>query len=148
MIRRHATALRIALAVVDAFMAVAVLAVAGVVRFGAVAPLEPFIAAIPNPVGALVIYTIGWPVALWSQGLYRTRARWTIRGEIVDVARATALFAVGALSLLFLVKLPDVSRTLLLISSRPWRWPASRRASPSDGAWRGCGSVAGMRGSS
>jgi exopolysaccharide biosynthesis polyprenyl glycosylphosphotransferase len=115
MIRRHATALRIALAVVDALMAVAVLALAGVVRFGSVAPLDPFIAAIPNPVGALAIYTIGWPVALWSQGLYRTRARWTIRGEIVDVARATGLFAVGALSLLFLVKLPDVSRTLLLI---------------------------------
>jgi exopolysaccharide biosynthesis polyprenyl glycosylphosphotransferase len=115
MIRRHATALRLALAVVDAFMAVAVLALAGVVRFGSVAPLDPFFAAIPNPLGALAIYTIGWPIALWSQGLYRTRARWTIRGEIVDVARATALFAVAALSLLFLVKLPDVSRTLLLL---------------------------------
>lgn len=115
MIRRHATALRLALAVVDSLMAVAVLALAGIVRFGSADPLEPFFAAIPNPVGALVVYAIGWPLALWSQGLYRTRARWTIRGEILDVARATALFAVVALSLLFLVKLPDVSRTLLLI---------------------------------
>jgi exopolysaccharide biosynthesis polyprenyl glycosylphosphotransferase len=115
MIRRYATALRIALAVVDGVMAVAVLAVAGIVRFGPDAPLDPFIAAIPNPFVALVIYAIGWPVALWSQGLYRTRARWTIRGEIVDVLRATALFAVAALSLLFLVRLPDVSRGMLIV---------------------------------
>jgi exopolysaccharide biosynthesis polyprenyl glycosylphosphotransferase len=115
MIRRHATALRVALAVVDAFMAVAVLALAGIVRFGPGAPHEPFIAAIPNPVGALIIYAVGWPAALWSQGLYRTRARWTIRGEVADVLRATALFAVAALSLLFLVRLPDVSRGVLVV---------------------------------
>jgi exopolysaccharide biosynthesis polyprenyl glycosylphosphotransferase len=115
MIRRHATALRIALAVLDGLMAVAVLALAGVVRFGPVAPLDPFITAIPNPFVALVIYAVGWPVALWSQGLYRTRARWTIRGEIIDVLRATALFAVAALSLLFLVRLPSVSRGMLVV---------------------------------
>ena len=115
MIRRHATALRIAMAVLDGLMAVAVLALAGVVRFGPVAPLDPFISAIPNPFLALVIYAVGWPVALWSQGLYRTRARWTIRGEIIDVLRATALFAVAALSLLFVVRLPSVSRGMLVV---------------------------------
>jgi exopolysaccharide biosynthesis polyprenyl glycosylphosphotransferase len=115
MIRRHATALRLALAVIDAWMAIAVLAIAGIVRFGPEAPLEPFIKAVPDPLVGVAIYALAWPLALWSQGLYRTRARWTIRGEIVDVVRATAIFAVVGLSLLFLLKLPDVSRSLLLI---------------------------------
>jgi exopolysaccharide biosynthesis polyprenyl glycosylphosphotransferase len=115
MIRRHATSLRLALAVVDGIGAIVVLMIAGVIRFGAEAPFEPFDAAIPNPVVALAVYSVGWPLALWSQGLYRTRARWTIRGEIVDVLRATVLFAAAALSLLFLVKLPDISRGLLVV---------------------------------
>jgi exopolysaccharide biosynthesis polyprenyl glycosylphosphotransferase len=115
LIRRHATSFRIALAALDALTAVVVLAAAGIVRFGTEAPLQPFIEVIPNPAAALVAYAIGWPLALWTQGLYRTRARWTIRGEIVDVARATALFAVVVLSALFLTKLPDVSRGILLV---------------------------------
>jgi exopolysaccharide biosynthesis polyprenyl glycosylphosphotransferase len=115
LIRRHATSFRIALGAIDALTAVALLAAAGVVRFGPEAPLQPFIEVIPNPGVALVAYALGWPLALWTQGLYRTRARWTVRGEIVDVARATALFAVVVLSALFLIKLPDVSRGILLV---------------------------------
>jgi len=115
MIRRHSSALRIALAFVDGLMAVAVLAAAGIYRFGTAAPLDPLIAAFREPGLALVVYSVGWPAALWSQGLYRTRARWTVRSEILDVARATALFAVAGLSLLFLARLPDVSRGVLVI---------------------------------
>jgi exopolysaccharide biosynthesis polyprenyl glycosylphosphotransferase len=114
-IRRHATELRLLLALFDALAAVGVLAVAGVFRFGTADTLEPFLDAIPNPVAALVLYALAWPVALWTQGLYRTRVRLTIRGELLDVIRATVLFAAGALSLLFLFKLPDVSRAVLLI---------------------------------
>jgi exopolysaccharide biosynthesis polyprenyl glycosylphosphotransferase len=114
-IRRHATELRALLALFDACAAVAVLAVASLFRFGASDTLEAFAAAIPNPAAALAIYAVAWPVALWTQGMYRPRARLTIRGEIVDILRATALFAAALLSFLFVFKLPDVSRALLLL---------------------------------
>jgi exopolysaccharide biosynthesis polyprenyl glycosylphosphotransferase len=47
-------------------------------------------------------------------GLYRVRARLTIRRELIDLARSVVLFAAVILSLLYLLKLSDVSRGLLL----------------------------------
>ena len=115
MIRRHATALRLLLAIVDAIAAVVVLWFAGIYRFGPNEALDPFLDVIPNPIAALAVYAAGWPLALWAQGLYRTRIRLTARSELLDIARATLLFAAGTLSLLFVFRLPDVSRGVLLI---------------------------------
>jgi exopolysaccharide biosynthesis polyprenyl glycosylphosphotransferase len=47
-------------------------------------------------------------------GLYRSRARWTFRSEAGDILRATLTFAIATLAFLFIFKLPDVSRLLLL----------------------------------
>lgn len=115
MIRRHATALRLLLAAIDATTSIAVLAIAGVVRYGTLEPFDPLFFGLPSPLLALVVYAAAWPLALWSQGLYRPRARLRAWTELVDVARATLIFAAGALSLLFLFKLPDVSRQVLLL---------------------------------
>jgi exopolysaccharide biosynthesis polyprenyl glycosylphosphotransferase len=115
MIRRHATGLRLLLAVVDATAAVAVLWLASSVRFGIAGAVDPFVAALPNPGLALLAYAVGWPVALWSQGLYRTRIRLMLRSELLDVVRATVLFAAAILSILFVAKLGDVSRGVLAI---------------------------------
>jgi exopolysaccharide biosynthesis polyprenyl glycosylphosphotransferase len=115
LIRRHATELRLLLALFDAFAAVSVLGLASLVRFGPSDTLDPFVKVIPNPIAALGIFAIAWPVALWTQGLYRSRVRLTLRGEVLDVLRASALFAAGILSLLFIFKLPDVSRGVLVL---------------------------------
>ncbi len=115
MIRRHATELRLLLALFDAFAAIGVLAAASVFRFGPSDTLDPLFVAIPEPMAALALYALAWPVVLWTQGLYRPRVRLTVRGEVVDILRATVLFAGGMLSLLFIFKLPDVSRALLLL---------------------------------
>ncbi len=115
MIRRHATELRLLLALFDASAAVAVLALASVFRFGPSDTLDPFVQAIPNPIAALALYAVAWPVALWTRGLYRSRVRLTLRGEVFDILRATAIFAAALLSLLFIFKLPDVSRAVLLL---------------------------------
>jgi exopolysaccharide biosynthesis polyprenyl glycosylphosphotransferase len=115
MIRRHATALRLLLAAIDALTAIVVLAVAGVVRYGTLAPFDPLFFGLPSPLLALVVYAAAWPIALWSQGLYRPRARLRAWSELVDVVRAALIFAAGVLSLLFLFKLPDVSRQVLLV---------------------------------
>ena len=87
LIRRHATELRLLLALFDASAAVVVLGLASVFRFGPSDTLDPFVAAIPNPLGALALYALAWPIALWTQGLYRTRIRLTLRGEAFDVLR-------------------------------------------------------------
>jgi exopolysaccharide biosynthesis polyprenyl glycosylphosphotransferase len=115
MIRRHATALRLLLAAIDALTAIAVLAIAGVVRYGTLEPFDPLFFGLPSPVIALIVYAAAWPITLWSQGLYRPRARLRAWSELIDVGRATLIFAAGVLSLLFLFKLPDVSRQVLLV---------------------------------
>ena len=70
---------------------------------------------VPVPEGLLVIYAGGWVVALALNGLYRPRARWSIRREAIDVLRATVLMALVTLSVLFIFRMPDVSRAFLLI---------------------------------
>ena len=103
------------LAIVDAIAAIGVLGVAGIFRFGAEDAFDPFLQVIPYPIAALAIYAAGWPLALWSQGLYRTRVRLTARTELIDISRAALLFAAVTLSFLFVFRLPDVSRGVLLI---------------------------------
>ena len=54
-------------------------------------------------------------MALSLNGLYRPRARWSIRTEAWDLVRATVLMAVATFAVLFWFKLPEVSRLFLVI---------------------------------
>src|SRR4051812_3337864 len=113
MIRRHAAGFRALLMAVDALLAIAVLFGLSVWRWGGDwAMWWRYI--VPIPEGLLIIYAMGWVIALASQGLYRPRARWSILREAMDVVRAAGIMAVATLSVLFLFKLPDVSRLFLL----------------------------------
>jgi exopolysaccharide biosynthesis polyprenyl glycosylphosphotransferase len=113
MIRRHATAFRLALAGVDALSAIALFVLVSYVRFGDAwretwqhAQVDPWVAA-----GA---YAAAWVGVLWALGMYRIRARWRMRTEFLDVGRAGVLIGLVAFSVLFVFKLPDVSRLFLL----------------------------------
>ncbi len=53
-------------------------------------------------------------LAEWLQALDQLRARWTFRGEVLDILRAVVLLAVSVFSLLFLSKSPEVSRLFLV----------------------------------
>jgi exopolysaccharide biosynthesis polyprenyl glycosylphosphotransferase len=113
MLRRHATALRLALMTADGLSALGLFIVISAIRFGpdwrrswAAAGLEPGIAAIAF--GGL------WVAVLWIHNLYRLRARWSLRAELLDILRSALLVAVAVFTLLFLVRLPGVSRLLLL----------------------------------
>src|SRR5450759_617046 len=114
MIRRHGFLLRAILVGVDATLAVVVLLVVAVLRFG-MDGVGQLTATIAEPRTALVAYVIAWIGSLWSQDLYRFRPRWTTRATLIDILRATAIFAVASLALLFWFKLPDVSRFLLVL---------------------------------
>ena len=113
MIRRHATAFRLALAAVDALSAIALFIVISIARFGS-DWLGTWRHAEVDPFAAAVAYAAVWVALLWGLGMYRLRARWRLRTEILDVGRAGVLLGLITFSALFVVKLPDVSRLFLL----------------------------------
>jgi exopolysaccharide biosynthesis polyprenyl glycosylphosphotransferase len=113
MLRRHVATLRLALMSADFVLAFGAFVIVSRLRFGPgweatwlAMDLSPWLLALAD--GAL------WVFLLWVLGLYRLRARWSWRSEWLDVLRATILVAVAAFCLLFLFKLPDVSRLFLL----------------------------------
>jgi exopolysaccharide biosynthesis polyprenyl glycosylphosphotransferase len=98
----------------DGLIAALVLAVTSVLRFGSdwYSHWRPII---EDPAAFLILYAVGWVAVLSLCGLYRLRARWTLRGDAVDLLRATLLVAAITLAVLFWFRLPDVSRTYLTL---------------------------------
>ena len=115
MIRRHLMVLRLALMVVDATSAVLVFAIVSLVRFGdgEVTPAWDRIGVDARI--AAILFGIGWVAALWYMGLYRLRVRWRLLTEATDIAKAALLVLVVTLSLLFVLKLDNVSRLFLIL---------------------------------
>lgn len=115
MIRRYGIAFRVLLAIADGVTAVALLFLAIAIRFGtaSIAPQLDF--TFSDPWIAVPAYAALWPFVLWTQGLYRHRARWTVRGEVGDVLRAVLIFAAIIFSLLFFSKNLDASRLVLVV---------------------------------
>jgi exopolysaccharide biosynthesis polyprenyl glycosylphosphotransferase len=112
-IRRHGTELRALLAVADAAVVVALLLGLSLWRFGPDWPTF-WRQSLGDPVVFVSLYAATWVALLAVNGLYRPRARWSIRSEVRDVLRATATMVVITLSVLFLAHLPDVSRLFLV----------------------------------
>jgi exopolysaccharide biosynthesis polyprenyl glycosylphosphotransferase len=120
MLRRHAIGFRSLLMLADALLAVALLIVLSVVRFGGewLTHWNPLIA---EPAAFAAAYAGLWVVVLWLHGLYRPRARWTLRSEATAVARAAVVMTLITGSLLFALRLPDISRTYLVLLF-PGQW--------------------------
>ena len=113
MLRRHGVRFRTALMLFDAAVAAVLLVGLSVLRFGSDWSVY-WRYITPEPIALPVILGAGWVAILASFGLYRPRARLSIRSEAVDIAKATAVLAAIALSLFFVFRLPDVSRLFLL----------------------------------
>ena len=114
MIRRHLMTLRLALMLGDGVTAVLVFLLVSFIRFGNSGWTGIWSRSGIDIRAAAIVFGIGWVVALWYFGLYRLRARWQLRSEAKDIARATVLVAALTLSALFLFKQQDVSRLFLL----------------------------------
>ncbi len=114
MLRRHAIGFRSLLMLADAFLAVLLLATMSFARFG---PdwLSHWQPVLEQPGAFALAYAAGWVILLWIHGLYRPRARWTVRGEALAIGRAVLVMALVTLSVLFAVRLPDVSRSFLFL---------------------------------
>ncbi len=116
MIRRYAALFRWTLAVADIVLAVIVVVGATNLRFGKTSGWPPDVTtALPDPNLAVAVFVAMWIGVLWIHGLYRSRVRWTRRSDLTAVMRATLVQLVLTLSLLYALKLPDVSRLLLVV---------------------------------
>jgi exopolysaccharide biosynthesis polyprenyl glycosylphosphotransferase len=117
MIRRYAAALRLTLVGADILLALAVVVWATHVRFGQTAgwPIDVS-QSLPDTNLAVGVFVGMWIAVLWMHGLYRSRVRWTRRGDVAAVLRATLIQLALTLSLLYVFKLPDVSRLVLVIA--------------------------------
>ena len=113
MIRRYGYWLRALLILVDGLLAVGLLVVLSFLRFGTDWAVY-WRGVISEPIAFVALYAVGWISVLALHGLYRPRARWSIRSEAADLVRASAVMAVVSLAVLFFFKLPDVSRLFLL----------------------------------
>ena len=114
MFRRYAAGFRAMLMLADAVLAAVLLVSLSYWRFGsdwAVVWRE----LIPNTTAVVALYAAGWVAVMTLNGLYRPRARWSLRAEIRDILRATIVMTLLTLSVLFLAKLPDVSRLFLVV---------------------------------
>jgi exopolysaccharide biosynthesis polyprenyl glycosylphosphotransferase len=120
MLRRHAIGFRALLMGADAILAVGLLIVLSVARFGG-DWLVLWRPVVREPAVVALAYAALWVLVVWLHDLYRPRSRWTIRGEGLAIARATAVMAAITLSVLFAFRLPDVSR-LFLLGLFPAQW--------------------------
>jgi exopolysaccharide biosynthesis polyprenyl glycosylphosphotransferase len=114
MLRRHASGFRTLLMLADAGLAFAVLVALSLARFG-VDWLDVWRPLLEQPVIIAAAYAAAWVVILWVHGLYRPRARWSIRSEALAIGRATVILGLITGTVLFAFRLPDVSRRFLLL---------------------------------
>jgi exopolysaccharide biosynthesis polyprenyl glycosylphosphotransferase len=115
LIRRHVALLRLGLMVADALSSVVLFGLVAAFRFDYLDSNATWQVNGVGPVQLAAGYGLLWVAALWLLGLYRLRTHWSIRGEIVEVLRATVITALSFFSCLYLFGLHDVSRLFVLI---------------------------------
>ena len=114
MLRRHAFGFRTLLMLADAGLAIVLLVALSLIRFGS-EWLEVWRPVLDQPILVAVAYGVAWVTVLWFHGLYRPRARWTIRSEGLAIGRAVIILGLVAGTVLFAFRLPDVSRVFLIV---------------------------------
>jgi exopolysaccharide biosynthesis polyprenyl glycosylphosphotransferase len=68
-----------------------------------------------NPWLAAIAFGAGWTLLISLQGLYRVRARYALRSEIVALVKAGAVLGIGMVILLFVQHVSNASRLLIVI---------------------------------
>ena len=113
MIRRHGFGFRAALMLLDAALAGVMLVGLSILRYGedwALIWRQVF----TEPVLTPIAIGIGWVAILAYFGMYRSRARWSIRTEAADIVKSAVVLAAVVFAVLFATRQVDVSRLFLL----------------------------------
>lgn len=113
MIRRHGMLLRIGLALADGAAVIALIALISNLRFGGDWAAN-WSLIFEMPWAPAFLLALGWVIVLWTQGLYRLRARWSFGAQVAAMGRALAVMILLTFAALFLFKLPDVSRLFIV----------------------------------
>jgi len=113
LIRRHTSALRLALVLADGVLAIGTFFALSILLFGAGWQTKWAAEAEVQAVGAAFAVGMAWPATLWLFGFYRARGRWTVRRQVIDLLRAGVVAGTLSLAILFLVDLDNVSRSFL-----------------------------------
>jgi exopolysaccharide biosynthesis polyprenyl glycosylphosphotransferase len=98
----------------DGGLAICLALLLSILRFGREGAIPTLRSALPDTRAMIVLFAVAWVGVLWVHGLYSSRTRWTFHSEVGDILRATATFAIATLAFLYVFKLPDVSRLLLI----------------------------------
>ena len=113
MIRRYQTQFQALLVVTDAVLASLVVVAVSMARYGSHWTSAWFGQLRDAPL-FLAAYVAAWVAILAFHGLYRPMAPWSIRHDAIAVARAAVLFGLILFASLYLLRVSDVSRLLLL----------------------------------
>lgn len=114
MIRRHGTELRAAMMLAD--FGLSALVVVGLSGWMFPGSQGDFWAnALPQPSLAAAMFVSAWVLTLWLHGAYRLRAHWSTVSEARVILDAIVWFALITLAFLYLAKMPDVSRSYILL---------------------------------
>jgi exopolysaccharide biosynthesis polyprenyl glycosylphosphotransferase len=112
MIRRYTTALRALLMASDFVAAAALFVLVSLARYGADWVAEWQALGLDGRLAAMA-YGGAWVILVWLGGLYRLRARWSLRADAMGLLRAAGLLTLGVITLLFAVHVSDASRLLI-----------------------------------
>jgi exopolysaccharide biosynthesis polyprenyl glycosylphosphotransferase len=114
MIRRHGRSIRTLMVLGDALVALVVLLGISALRFGPDWP-NVWQVVVPAPALLVTMYALAWVGLLALQGLYQSRAHWSLATEAASVIYAAILLGLTTLATLFLLQASEVSRLLLLL---------------------------------
>jgi exopolysaccharide biosynthesis polyprenyl glycosylphosphotransferase len=111
-VRRYTTALRALLMAIDFAAATVLFGIVSIARYGPGWIDEWARLGLDGRLAALA-YAAAWVTLVWLGGLYRLRARWSLRADALGLLRATGLLALALITLLFIVHVSDASRLLI-----------------------------------
>src|SRR3954447_7643676 len=112
MVRRHTSALRASLMAADFFGAVVLFVAVSIARYGSGWTTSWDHLGIDGLVAA-TLYGLGWTVVVGLHGLYRVRARYSLRSEAVALIRAGAIVGLTMIVYLFIERVSNASRLLI-----------------------------------
>jgi len=112
-IRRHVTALRLALTAADVASSILLFVAISAVVLGTDWRADWTESTETDALIPAIAYALAWVGASWLVGLYRLRAHWTIIGDLRAVLRLGAIVASATIIVIFALNLDEVSRPLI-----------------------------------
>ena len=113
-IRRHVTALRVALTTADAASSILLFVALSSIILGVDWRREWEASTGTDPLIPALAFALAWTGASWLVGMYRLRSNWTIAGDIREILRLGAIVACATIITIFALNLDEVSRPLIL----------------------------------